>query len=209
MGLDLNKIINESVSEMKDQTTDTDNTDIETLTEGTDVNTDIDTQTTNVDAEANVNSACLASAISAGLGAMTFRNKLSRLNEGLSEKAKQRLKTAGKVGAGLAAAGAAGAGLYNKFKGNDDGDDGHEVEKLAPRNTEALKREGTGSMYKRVANISKAGQDNDAQGSAAKVAASQSDAQAAENASQGKSTSKNFWSRAPKKVASSFIAKGR
>jgi hypothetical protein len=123
MGLDLNKIINESVSEMKDQTTDTDNTDIETLTEGTDVNTDIDTQTTNVDAEANVNSACLASAISAGLGAMTFRNKLSRLNEGLSEKAKQRLKTGAKIGAGLAAAGAAGAGLYNKFKGNDDDGD--------------------------------------------------------------------------------------
>jgi hypothetical protein len=122
MGLDLNKIINESVSEMKDQTTDTDNTDIEILNEGTDMNTDIDTQTTNIDAEANVNSACLASAISAGLGAMTFRNKLSRLNEGLSEKAKQRLKTGAKVGAGLAAAGAVGAGLYNKFKGNDDGD---------------------------------------------------------------------------------------
>jgi hypothetical protein len=128
--------------------------------------------------------------------------------EALSEKAKQRLKTGAKIGAGLAAAGAAGVGLYNKFKGNDD-DGGDEAAKLAPRNIEALKREGTGSMYKRVANISKAGQDNDAQGSAAKVAASQSDAQAAENASQGKLTSKNFWSRAPKKVASSFTAKGR
>jgi hypothetical protein len=38
--------------------------------------------------------------------------------EALSEKAKQRLKTAGKVGAGLAAAGAAGAGaLYAAGKG--------------------------------------------------------------------------------------------
>jgi hypothetical protein len=43
--------------------------------------------------------------------------------EALSEKAKQRLKTGAKIGAGLAAAGAVGAGLYNKFKGNDDDGD--------------------------------------------------------------------------------------
>jgi hypothetical protein len=65
------------------------------------------------------NNRIISSAISAGLGAMLFRNKLHRLQEGLSETAKQRLKTAGKVGAGLAAAGAVGAGLYKAAKGED------------------------------------------------------------------------------------------
>ena len=40
--------------------------------------------------------------------------------EVLSDKAKSRLKTAGKVGLGAAAVGGAGALLYNKMKGNDD-----------------------------------------------------------------------------------------
>ncbi len=74
--------------------------------------------------------------------------------EALSEKAKSRLKTGAKVGAGLAAAGAVGAGLYNKFKGNDDGG-GNEVEKLAPRSTEALKREGTKKMYQNIRDTAK------------------------------------------------------
>jgi hypothetical protein len=59
------------------------------------------------------------SAISAGLGAMLFRNKLHRLQESFSETAKQRLKTGAKVGAGLAAAGAVGVGLYKAAKGED------------------------------------------------------------------------------------------
>ncbi len=70
------------------------------------------------------NNQIISSAISAGFGAMLFRNKLHRLQEGLSETTKSRLKTGAKVGAGLAAAGAVGAGLYNKFKGNDDDDGG-------------------------------------------------------------------------------------
>jgi len=57
---------------------------------------------------------CMASAISAGLGAMTFRNHLRSLTE-ISDKAKSRLKTAGKIGAGaLAAGGAAYAGYKNQ-----------------------------------------------------------------------------------------------
>jgi len=40
--------------------------------------------------------------------------------EALSDKAKSRLKTAGKVGLGAAAVGAAGVGVYNHMKGNED-----------------------------------------------------------------------------------------
>ena len=39
--------------------------------------------------------------------------------EALSDKAKSRLKTAGKVGLGAAAVGAAGVGIYNHMKGNE------------------------------------------------------------------------------------------
>ena len=54
---------------------------------------------------------CMASAISAGLGAMTFRNHLRSLTE-ISDRAKAGLKTAGKVGVGALAAGGAAYGAY-------------------------------------------------------------------------------------------------
>jgi len=63
---------------------------------------------------------CMASAISAGLGAMTFRNHLRSLTE-ISDKTKGRLKTAAKVGAGALAVGGAAKLAYDHYKGNDTG----------------------------------------------------------------------------------------
>ena len=58
---------------------------------------------------------CMASAISAGLGAMTFRNHLRSLTE-ISDKAKSRLKTAGKIGAGVTGAALAGYGAVKGYE---------------------------------------------------------------------------------------------
>jgi len=52
---------------------------------------------------------CMASAISAGLGVMTFRNHLRSLTE-ISDRAKKNFKRAGVAGAAGLAAGAAGLG---------------------------------------------------------------------------------------------------
>jgi hypothetical protein len=70
--------------------------------------------------------------------------------EALSEKAKQRLKTAGKVGAGLAAAGAVGAGLYNKMKGNDDGES--VVPKDSAENYATRVKDAAGNVVKKTTN---------------------------------------------------------
>jgi mannitol-specific phosphotransferase system IIBC component len=72
MALDINKIIKQSIQETENIVTESE--EIVSLEDNDNL------VNNNVDNEANINSACVASAISAGLGAMTFRNKLSRLS---------------------------------------------------------------------------------------------------------------------------------
>ena len=75
---------------------------------------------------------CMASAISAGLGAMTFRNHLRSLTE-ISDKTKGRLKTAGKIGAGALAVGVAGKLAYDKIKDNENSRNFSYTDKLMAR----------------------------------------------------------------------------
>src|SRR6056297_3083287 len=103
--LDINKIIQESVQD----TIDSSKPDIETLEE----NTNIDSNSKSLEEGVSVSmlqesyDPALASAISAGLGALNFRNHVRTINEA------SKLKKAGKAGAiGLGAAGL-GAGLAN------------------------------------------------------------------------------------------------
>jgi hypothetical protein len=100
--LDINKIIQESVQD----TIDSSKPDIETLEE----NTNIDSNSKSLEEGVSVSmlqesyDPALASAISAGLGALNFRNHVRTINEA------SKLKKAGKAGAGIGAAGAAGFG---------------------------------------------------------------------------------------------------
>ena len=136
MGIDINKIIAEATQEENESAN-------EVLNESTNVqieeNINPDHSTTIDEGETSEmdTNHCVASAISAGLGAMTFRNHLRSITE-ISDKAKSRLKTAGKVGLGLGAAGlaawqthkhgdaikGAGTSLLNKIKGSGQTDVG-------------------------------------------------------------------------------------
>jgi len=108
MSLDINKIIHDSINESKVEETSDEIQPIfetETIVES---ETNFEETSNNT---GNSNQMCVASAISAGLGAMTLRNHLRSLNE-ISDENKARLKKAAKVGAGVAGAGAAGYAAY-------------------------------------------------------------------------------------------------
>ena len=119
MGIDINKIIAEATQEETDSSNEVLNETATTQIE--EKNSDekkepvtiIEGETPQMDTNH-----CMASAISAGLGAMTFRNHLRSLTE-MSDTAKSRWKTAGKIGAGVAAAGAVGKLAYDHVKGNE------------------------------------------------------------------------------------------
>ena len=88
---------------------------------------------------------CMVSAISAGLGAMTFRNHLRSLTE-ISDKTKARLKTVGKIGVGALAVGGAAKLAYDHIKGNDPEQSTPEIENpttavktTTPKSTQLLK----------------------------------------------------------------------
>jgi len=114
MGIDINKIIAEAT---QDESANDKN--IELMTESVESDQDQIQDTGELDQtpqyEMNTNH-CMASAISAGLGAMTFRNHLRSLTE-ISDKTKGRLKTAAKVVGGVGAAGVAGVAAYKNQEG--------------------------------------------------------------------------------------------
>ena len=119
MGIDINKIIAEATQEETDSSNEVLNETAtaqieETVADEKEQPTIIEGETPQMDTNH-----CMASAISAGLGAMTFRNHLRSLTE-ISDKAKSRWKTAGKVGLGVGAAAAAGGAIYNHMKGNEE-----------------------------------------------------------------------------------------
>jgi hypothetical protein len=137
MALDINKIIRESINETVveteiDDKNKTDEVVVETTTDTSDKTKDDKEITETEDNSNDANKMCVASAISAGLGAMTLRNHLRSLNE-ISDENKARLKKAAKIGAGVAGAGlAAGAAYANKDKLADAaGEAGEKISKVA------------------------------------------------------------------------------
>src|SRR6056297_3171249 len=116
MSIDINKIIQESVQETLNSQEEDEQTLEETVT----------SENTKGDSYDSV----VSSAISAGLGALTFRNHYRALKEQADGK-KSKWKTAGKIGTGLGAAGAAGLGAYKLASGDEvdtDGGSGGEIE---------------------------------------------------------------------------------
>src|SRR6056297_310605 len=114
MSIDINKIIQESVQNTLNEQENND--EVISLTESTneDVKSQGKTKETNEEVYENDFDPTVASSISAGLGALTFRNHYRALKE---QSQGSKLKTTGKIGAGLGAAGAAGAGgLYGLGK---------------------------------------------------------------------------------------------
>ena len=120
MGIDINKIIAEATQEES-----ANDKNIEVLDEfgGTVLEESVSTETPDLSNQINESYStgmdtnhCVASAISAGLGAMTFRNHLRSLTE-ISDKTKGRLKTAAKVVGGVGAA--VGAGFLAHKEGRN------------------------------------------------------------------------------------------
>ena len=108
MALDINKIIRESINETASN--EDSNNEIQTIVETETDEAIVVTESVSAETD-DGNKMCIASAISAGLGAMTLRNHLRSLNE-ISDENKARLKTAAKIGAGIAGAGVAAYGAY-------------------------------------------------------------------------------------------------
>jgi len=111
MSIDINKIIQESVQNTLNEQENND--EVTSLTESTneDVTSQEKTKETNEEVYENDFDPIVASSISAGLGALTFRNHYRALKEQTEDKKGTSKK--GKLAAGLGAAGAAGAGgLY-------------------------------------------------------------------------------------------------
>ena len=106
MSIDINKIIQESVQNTLNEQENND--EVISLTESTneDVKSQGKTKETNEEVYENDFDPTVASSISAGLGALTFRNHYRALKE---QSQGSKLKTTGKIGAGLGAAGLAGA----------------------------------------------------------------------------------------------------
>jgi len=106
MSIDINKIIQESIEKSLEK-----ESKVETLEESeTPIRESFDP--------------AIASAISAGLGALTFRNRIRSLNEQTNRRADQdSLGRRGRIAAGLGIAGTlAGAGLYDIGRAAEDGD---------------------------------------------------------------------------------------
>lgn len=81
MALDINKIIRESINEVVTENTEVNEDEIQTITENTDQVADTGAaETATDDVAGDANKMCVASAISAGLGAMTLRNRLRGLS---------------------------------------------------------------------------------------------------------------------------------
>ena len=139
MGIDINKIIAEATQEENESTNEVLN---ESSTINIEENVDVNTKqlTTIIEGETPQmdTNRCMASAISAGLGGITFRNHLRSLTE-ISDKAKSRWKTAGKVGAGALAVGAAGKLAYDHIKGNEADNDAGSRMAPSASSTEDLK----------------------------------------------------------------------
>ena len=103
MSIDINKIITESIQE----TMDVSNDDIKPISEN--VVDDVDENQYDHETVENDFDPAIASSISAGLGALTFRNHYRAINEAMTDETKAKLKKAGKVAAGVGAlAGVAG-----------------------------------------------------------------------------------------------------
>ena len=127
MSIDINKIIQESVQ----STLDSDNYDeVTSLNESETIQEENENKNKIVQETSNAYSdPATASAISAGLGALTFRNHYRTMQEQANtNKKSSKWKTAGKIGAGLGATGAAGAagaaGLHKLGQGEVDDDAG-------------------------------------------------------------------------------------
>ena len=106
MSIDINKIIQESVQNTLNEQENND--EVTSITESTeeDVKSQGKTKETNEEVYENDFDPTVASSISAGLGALTFRNHYRALKE---QAQSSKWKKAGKIGAGLGAAGLAGA----------------------------------------------------------------------------------------------------
>ena len=113
MAIDINKIINESIQHTIDSVKEP----VEMLTESENYHTPKQEYHYEGDSMSDFSPA-IASAISAGLGALTFRNKLRSINE--ARQLSPGVKRAGKIAAGVGAAGLAGAegtGAYLQARG--------------------------------------------------------------------------------------------
>jgi len=99
MTLDINKIIQESVQD----TIDNSKQDIETLEENTNLNTETLEESVSASMFQESYDPALASAISAGLGALNFRNHVRNINESSKLKKLKKVGAAGAAGTGATA----------------------------------------------------------------------------------------------------------
>ena len=158
MSIDINKIIQESVQEtLNSQEEDEQTLEETTKVENVQENTENKEETTQENTEGDSYDPAAASAISAGLGALTFRNHYRALKEQAEGSKKSKWKTAGKIGAGLGAAGAAGAA---GLAAAGEGDIGAGVEKAKEATSDVVgkfKNKISGGSDKKTLKLGKGG----------------------------------------------------
>ena len=127
MSIDINKIIQESVQETLNSQEDEQPLEETTKEENIEESADNKEETTQENTEENSFDPAAASAISAGLGALTFRNHYRALKE--QADGKKGMSKKGKLAAGLGALGAAGAAGAGGLAAAGEGDIGAGIEK--------------------------------------------------------------------------------